>query len=164
MTAGSTAPEEAARPAVDTDLAFIVELAGELRLHTSTQRGGPLWASHDALGPPSVESLSRRLDDPRLATFVGTLDDHVLAYGLAHLEHLEDTGPLGVIDELFVSLPARAVALGETILAGLVAWCTHQDCAAIDATALPGDRAAKNFFESAGFKARSLTMHKSLTP
>ncbi len=163
MTPGSTAPEEAARPAVAADLPFIVGLAGELRTHTSTQRGGPLWASHDALAPPSVESLTRRLGDPRLANFVGTLDGHVLAYGLAHLEELDDTGPLGVIDELFVSLPARAVALGETILAAMVAWCTNQHCAAIDATALPGDRAAKNFFESAGFKARSLTMHKSLS-
>jgi GNAT superfamily N-acetyltransferase len=72
------------------------------------------------------------------------------------------TGLLGVIDELFVAEPARAVGLGETLLGALVAWCVAAQCIGIDATALPGDRLAKNFFESAGFKARRLVMHKTL--
>ena len=32
----------------------------------------------------------------------------------------------------------------------------------MDATALPGHRAAKNFFEEQGFVARSLTMYRGL--
>jgi GNAT superfamily N-acetyltransferase len=98
-----------------------------------------------------------------LATLVGTLDDHVLAYGLAHLESIaRGDGTLGVIDELFVAEPARAVGVGEVLLAALVAWCRDAQCIGIDATALPGDRQAKNFFESAGFKARRLIMHTDL--
>jgi hypothetical protein len=32
----------------------------------------------------------------------------------------------------------------------------------VDGIALPGDRQAKNFYESAGFKARMLTMHRRI--
>ena len=34
--------------------------------------------------------------------------------------------------------------------------------AGVDATALPGDRLTKNFFESNGFTARLLIMHRRL--
>lgn len=160
MTASA---EEAARPAVTDDLIQIVALAAELRAGMAAQRGGPLWESHDALAPVTVADLAARVTDPRLATLVGTLDGHVLAYGLAHLETItRGGGTLGVIDELFVAEPARAVGVGEILLAALVTWCRDARCVGIDATALPGDRQAKNFFESAGFKARRLIMHTTL--
>ncbi len=130
----------------------------------SSERGGPLWAAHDALPTATPELLTSRLETTDLATLVGTLDGAVLAYGFAHIEPLGPTGRLGVIDELFVLEPARAVGLGETLLRALVDWCTAAGVThGIDATALPGDRLAKNFFESAGFKARRLIMHKSPT-
>jgi Acetyltransferase (GNAT) family. len=162
MSPTSSAPEEHARPATDTDLPAIVALAEALRRQMADQRGGPLWAAHDALVRPTPETLSRRLTDPELVTLVGTLDGHVLAYGFAHTEIVPGIGLLGVIDELFVAEPARAVGLGETLLGALVARCVAAECVGIDATALPGDRLAKNFFESAGFKARRLVMHKTL--
>jgi hypothetical protein len=34
----------------------------------------------------------------------------------------------------------------------------------IEATALPGDRATKNFFETHGLVARALTVHRRLDP
>ena len=161
MSPASSAPNEHARPATAADLPAIVTLAEALRVQMADQRGGPLWAAHDALRP-TPETLTGRLADPVLVTLVGTLDDHVLAYGLAHTELVPGTGLLGVIDELFVAEPARAVGLGETLLGALVAACVAAHCIGIDATALPGDRLAKNFFESAGFKARRLVMHKTL--
>ena len=161
-SAPSTAAEEAARAATPGDLDAIVVLAAALRVQMADQRGGPLWAAHDALATATVDELSARLADPAQATIVGTLDGHVLAYGLAHTEAVPGTGLLGVVDELFVTEPARAVGLGETLLGALVTWCNDSQCIGIDATALPGDRLAKNFFESAGFKARRLIMHKRL--
>ncbi|MEP6622993.1 MAG: GNAT family N-acetyltransferase [Acidimicrobiia bacterium] len=159
----TSAPEEAARPATADDLPQIIALAGQLRDDMTAQRGGPLWAAHDALAPLTVTALTVHATDPMLATLVGTLDGHVLAYGLAHLEPItRGEGTLGVIDELFVDEPARAVGLGETLLAALVTWCRESGCTGIDATALPGDRQAKNFFEAAGFKARRLVMHTDL--
>ena len=159
----TTAAEEAARPAVTDDFGQIVALAAELRAGMAEQRGGPLWESHDALAPVTVADLAARTSNPTLATLVGTLDGFVLAYGLARLEPIaRGNGTLGVIDELFVAEPARAVGVGEVLLAALVSWCRDAHCIGIDATALPGDRQAKNFFESAGFKARRLIMHTDL--
>ena len=160
----SSAAEEAARPATSTDIDDIVVLAAALRAQMSAERGGPLWAAHDALPIATPELLTARLEAAGLATMVGTLDGAVLAYGFAHSESIGATGLIGVIDELFVLEPARAVGLGETLLRALVDWCTAAGIThGIDATALPGDRLAKNFFESAGFKARRLIMHKSPT-
>ena len=159
----SSAPDEAARPAVAADIDAIVELAGALRLQMDDQRGGLLWAAHDALRAPTPELVRSWLDHADRAVLVGTLDDHVVAYGIAHTESVPTVGQLGVIDELYVLEPARAVGLGETLLGALVAWCAAAGCVGIDATALPGDRQAKNFFESAGFKARRLIMHTDLT-
>ena len=160
----STAAEEAARPATSSDIDTIVVLASALRAQMSAERGGPLWDAHDALPNATPELLTARLEANDLATLVGTLDGSVLAYGLAHIEPVGTSGILGVIDELFVLEPARAVGLGETLLGALVDWCTAAGIThGIDATALPGDRQAKNFFESAGFKARRLIMHKSPT-
>ncbi len=161
----SPAPDESARLATAADIDPIVRLAADLRAQMATERGGPLWIAHDALAPMTAELVEARLAAADVATIVGTLDGHVLAYGLAHTEPVPTAGVpglLGVIDELYVAEPARAVGLGETLLGALVAWCTDSGVTlGIDATALPGDRQAKNFFESAGFKARRLVMHQS---
>lgn len=164
MTGASGAAVEAARIATTADLAAIAQLASELRRAAAGQRGGPLWTVSEALPEPTAERLGERLADPQLATIVGTLDDVVLAYGLAHLTTVRDGRTLAVIDELLVAEPARAVGLGEAVLAALVAWSTDSGALGVDATALPGDRTAKNFFESAGFTARRLVMHTDLDP
>ena len=164
MTSASTAPVEAARPATPDDLPAVAELAAELRRATADQRGGALWAVHEALPGTTAAELAARLTDPDQATVVGTLDDVVLAYGLAHVTTVRDGRVLAVIDELLVTEPARAVGLGQTVLQALVAWAATHGALGVDATALPGDRQAKNFFEAAGFTARRLVMHTSLSP
>jgi GNAT superfamily N-acetyltransferase len=164
VTGPSTAPAEAARAATEADLPAVAELAAELRQATADQRGGPLWTVYEALPGPTADDLALRLADPRQTTVVGTLDDVVLAYGLAHLTTVRDGRTLAVVDELLVAEPARSVGLGEAVLGALVAWATEHGALGVDATALPGDRQAKNFFESAGFTARRLVMHSSLSP
>jgi GNAT superfamily N-acetyltransferase len=69
---------------------------------------------------------------------------------------------LGVITDLFVEPDAREVGIGEAIAEQLVAFCVERQCVGIDAVALPGHRAAKNFFEEQHFTARMLTMHRRL--
>ena len=68
-----------------------------------------------------------------------------------------------MISELFVHPEGRGVGIGELMLADLVAFLTGRGCIGIDAMALPGHRAAKNFFEQQGFVARRIVMHTSLT-
>jgi hypothetical protein len=45
------------------------------------------------------------------------------------------------------------------VMSELIAWCRAHGCTGVDVMALPGHRAAKNFFEEAGFTARKLVMH-----
>jgi len=54
------------------------------------------------------------------------------------------------------------VGVGECIAEMLITHCTEAGCVGIDALALPGHRAAKNFFERNGLTARALTMHRDL--
>ena len=56
-----------------------------------------------------------------------------------------------------------SVGVGEALIEAIISWCTERNCVGIDSMALPGNRATKNFFETFGFKARLLTVHKPLT-
>jgi ribosomal protein S18 acetylase RimI-like enzyme len=152
---------EDARVAHGSEIARVTELAREFRRELLGQRGGPLWATREARPEPLDEAftdLSRRDD---ALVMVGTTEDLVVGYGVARYETLRDGTRLGVIDEIFVEPEARAVGVGELLVERLFAFCIDAGCIGVDATALPGDRQAKNFFERAGFTARSLVMHRA---
>jgi GNAT superfamily N-acetyltransferase len=93
---------------------------------------------------------------------VGTLDESIVGYASAEVELLRDGRKLAVVHELFVEPPARQAGVGEELMGALLAWANEQECAGADATALPGNRATKNFFEANGFTARLLVMHRDL--
>ena len=67
-----------------------------------------------------------------------------------------------MIDDIFVEDEAREVGVGEAMVNDLIDWCEERKCIGIDAMALPGHRATKNFFEKFGFTARKLVMHQRL--
>jgi GNAT superfamily N-acetyltransferase len=67
-----------------------------------------------------------------------------------------------VLEACYVESGARGVGLGHLLVDAAVSWFGDQGVEGVDGTALPGDRLAKNFFESAGFKARMLTMYRTL--
>jgi ribosomal protein S18 acetylase RimI-like enzyme len=156
------AAEEAVRAATPEDLPAIVALAEALRRELTPMRGGRLWAVREARPGPADVAYGALLVDPEVCAVVGTLDGVVVGFGVATVEALADGGKLGVVTELFVDPEARAVGVGETMLEGLVAFCTREGCVGIDAFALPGHRAAKNFFEESGFTARAIVMHHVL--
>jgi ribosomal protein S18 acetylase RimI-like enzyme len=93
---------------------------------------------------------------------VGGIDDVVLGFAAVRVELLRDGARLGVLTDLFVEPEARSVGVGEALVDLVVDFCADRGCTGIDATALPGHRAAKNFFEAHGFTARSLVMHRAL--
>jgi len=153
---------EAARPATADDIDRILELSRALRTELAAQRGGELWwRTHDPVEhhPPGLRALLGYDDDCLL---VGSLDDEVVGYAIARTHRLPDGAHLAVIGELFVEPGAREVAVGESLVEGVLTWAQARGCVGVDATALPGNRAAKNFFETHGFVARSLTMHRPL--
>src|SRR5205085_1707089 len=115
------------------------------------------------LPEPLEETYTTFLGRSDATLVVGTLDEVVVGAGALEIETVADATRLGVVRELFVEPAARAVGVGETILDVLIAFCRAHGCRGIDALALPGDRATKNFFEQQGLTARALVMHRDLT-
>ena len=145
---------EAARPARAADRERIGALRSELFAELRAYRGGELWVRERMSAARADES----------SAFVGTLDDAVVGYGIVEVHELRDGGRLGLVTELYVEPDARQVGVGEALVGELLGWCREHRCTGIDATALPGHRAAKNFFEEQGLVSRSLTMHRELEP
>ena len=126
------------------------------------ERGGAVFVAREGRAEPVEESLARAVVDPGALVVVGTIDETVLGYATGRVEALRDGRCLGVIDDLFVEEEARAVGVGEAMMDLLLAWFRQRGCAGVDATALPGARETKNFFEESGFSARLLVMHHRL--
>jgi ribosomal protein S18 acetylase RimI-like enzyme len=151
---------ERARLAKADDLERIVALACVLRDELVSMRGGALWSVREARPAPYGEQFGALLDRDDTCVVVGTIDDYVVGFGVVTVERLRDGTLLGRITELFVEEGARGVGVGEAIAVELIAFCDAHDCVGIDALALPGHRAAKNFFERSGFTARAIVMHR----
>jgi GNAT superfamily N-acetyltransferase len=155
---------EAARRATLEDLDAVLTLAAELREELVPMRGGSLWSRTAAYPEPLEATFRALLERDDVCVLVGTIDDVIVGFGACSVAVLRDGTRLGQVTELFVTPDARSVSVGEGLLNELVEWCRTQDCAGIDAFALPGHRAAKNFFETAHFTARALVMYHDLKP
>jgi GNAT superfamily N-acetyltransferase len=146
-----------------SDLPRLVELCRLARAELAAQeRGGPVYVAREARREPVDRSLAATLADSGQAVVVGTFGGTVAGYGTGRTELLVDGQRLGVIDDLFVEEGLRGVGVGEAVMGGLLAWFAEQGCAGVDAAALPGQRATKNFFEGSGFTARLIVMHHRL--
>ena len=154
---------EGARRATADDVPRMAELCREVMAELGArERGGPLFVARDGRPEPVEEGLAALVDDPQRVALVGTLDGVVVGYASGRVEHLRSGQRLGVIDELFVEEPARAVGVGEAMMDLLLDWFRGEGCTGVDSTALPGARETKNFFEESGFSARLLVMHHRL--
>jgi GNAT superfamily N-acetyltransferase len=156
--------EEGCRPALSTDVPRLAELNRAVIAELQPMRGGAVWKAREARPEPLEEGLAALLDDADARVVVATIDEVVVGYAVVHLEHLADGSILGVIDDIFVEEGARQVGLGELMIDDLMTWCEEHKCAGMDAMALPGHRATKNFFEESGFTARQLVMHHHFGP
>lgn len=155
---------EGARPATPSDLPHLVDLATRALAELAPMRGGAVFVQREGRAVPVEETLARDLSNPEAVVLAGTIDDTVVGYATGRTETLRDGSLLGVIDDLYVDEGARGVAVGEVMMDELLVWFRAKGCAGIDATALPGNRATKNFFERSGFTARLLVMHHRLEP
>ena len=155
---------EASRAAAPADLSRVAELARLMRTELTAMKGGALWAVREARPEPLEDSYGALLDRDDTCLIVGTIDASIIGFGAAEVEKLRSGAHLGVITDLFVEPDARAVGVGEALAGDLVAFCERHDCVGIDALALPGHRAAKNFFEESGFTARAIVMHRRGDP
>lgn len=133
--------------------------------HLQRARGGPLFARREtgqvakALTRPG--GLDRLLADARRRVLVGTVDDTVVGMAIGRVDDVGEAS-LGIVEACFVEARARGVGVGGALLEGLVSWFAAAGCRGVDVSALPGDRETKNLLEATGFKARLITMHRTL--
>ncbi len=66
------------------------------------------------------------------------------------------------IEAIWVEPDARELGLGEALLTTAIDAAVARGATAIEAVALPGDRATKNLFERFAIKARAIIVHRSL--
>jgi ribosomal protein S18 acetylase RimI-like enzyme len=155
---------ESSRPAAAEDIPRVVELAELMRAELGAMRGGALWLEREAWPEPLEVAYGALLGRDDALLLLGAIDDAVIGFGAVVVEELRSGARLGVITDLFVEPEAREVGVGEVVVGALVEHCRAAGCLGVDAAALPGHRAAKNFFETYGFTARALTMHRRLDP
>ncbi len=157
---------EAVRKAEPGDAHDLVALSSECVLGLADQRGGPLLLAHrpELAGAFETDAFAARLADPTRLTLVGTIDHVVMGMALGRIETLRDGDRLGRLDGCYVDPGARSVGLGHLLIDSMMSWFEAERCIGADGIVLPGDRDGKNFFESAGFKARLLVMHRAIEP
>ena len=161
---------EGARPALPVDFPVCARLLAEARDQARSLRGGPELLAACPLRAPAPGADSARLDEHWLAEhwtgadrvlLVGTIDGVVVGVGAGRVTTRGD-GRVGVVDCCYVEAEARGVGVGTALAEYLVRWFTDAGCVALDAPALPGDRATKQLFESQGLSARVLVLHRRL--
>jgi ribosomal protein S18 acetylase RimI-like enzyme len=153
---------EGCRPATEDDLPRLAQLARLGIDELYPMKGGDVFVAREVRGEPLDETFKQDLADPDTRVLCGTIDDAVIGYAVVRTEPLRDGGRMGVVSDIFVEPEAREVGVGEAMLDDVVEWCRAADCVGIDASALPGNRQTKNFFETFGFTARMIVVHKWL--
>lgn len=148
--------------ATTDDVGRLSTLVEEAVAEQASARGGAIWSRREARGLPAEASLRSVLDDDQHLVLAGTIDDVVIGFAVARVEALRTGESLGIITDIYVEPGARAVGVGEVLVDAVLAWCQDRACIGVDALALPGNRETKNFFETFGFTARALVVHRSL--
>ena len=150
----------AARPATVADLPRLVELYGPAIAEQIELREA--WAVAEGLAEPVADTLAEIIADEASYVGVGLIDDLVFGFVWARIEDmLPQAGgeKIGVVRLVYVEEEARTVGVGEAMLAAAMSHLRAQGISRFDAIVSPGHRLAKNFFESADFKARRITMY-----
>lgn len=159
-TVGPTATRPAfVRPAAPGD----EELLGRLRSYAfaavMAARGGAMYLERHAVALPMLRA---DWSDETRRVWIGGLDGTELGYLVAALVPLPSGARLGVVEGVYVEPDARGCGIGELMTSVAIDWFRAHGCVGVEATALPGERATKNFFEEHGLKTRLLTVYRSL--
>jgi len=151
-----------ARLAQPDDVSDLERLYAGLAAEQRTIRA--IWPYSDGLPEPVGRSLNTLVERPDGVVVVGLIEGVPLGF-LAGLEQpllapMADRN-IGVVQLIFTDHEARGVGVGAAMLHVAMREFRNRGIDLFDARVSPGHRLAKNFFESNGFKARSITMHRS---
>lgn len=123
----------------------------------------PVWPLVDGLATPTDAAFGRMLSAPEWTVLVGTLDGVAVGF-LAWCEEpmlpQADGHRIASARFIFTEAEARTVGVGEAMMAQFLQGAAERGIERFDAHVSPGHREAKNFFESNGFKARSIVMYR----
>ena len=156
---------ESVREAMSADGERILELAQEFRSEMAARRGAALTRTEDAgVADPirALQDVATLLADPERTALLGCFDEWTVGLAVLRVADGAAGERRGIIEVCYVEQGARGVGLGHLLLDHALVWFGEHRCAGVDGTAHPGDREAKSFFESAGFKARLLVMYRPL--
>ena len=81
-----TTIDEGARPAIESDITIITELASQAISELMPQRGGEVWSRLEARTEPIESGLRRDLNAADSSVVVGTIDRVVVGYGTIRLD------------------------------------------------------------------------------
>ncbi len=149
-----------ARPATPADVATLGRMRKQAFADLGPARGGLMYLERHAAELPELHAdwanATRRV-------WLGGLNDVELGYLIATAAPIGSGEQVGVIEGIYVDRDARACGIGERMLAQAIDWFRAQGCVGVEATALPGERATKNFFEEHGLKTRLLVVYRSFS-
>ena len=151
-----------ARRAAFSDLPELERMYQSLGEEQSAIR--EIWPHADGLDAPVSDSLAALLADDSVTTVIGEIDAVAVGFLIAIEEPLLlplTDQYIGVVPFIFTDHEARGVGVGAAMLDVAMERLVNRGIELFDARVSPGHRLAKNFFESNGFKARSITMHRS---
>lgn len=94
--------------------------------------------------------------------WLGGIEEVEVGYLLGAVVGVPSGVTVGVIEGIYVERGARGCGIGEAMMSVALDWFRSLGCVGVEATALPGQRDTKNFFEENGLKARLLTVYRSL--
>lgn len=140
------------RPATPDDAAQLGLLEAEARATLVDQRGGARWlATHPSRRDTWATTVAAD------AVFVAHIGVVVVGYLV-----LVTTGPIAVVDDVYVTPQARELGFGDAMLAAAIDRARSSGCELLEGASLPGDRDTKNLYERAGIKARLITVSTPL--
>ena len=155
------------RPAVAGDEAVLGRLRDQALADLGGVRGGAMYLERHAVALPALPLSSPPApagagsEAPR-RVWLGGIEGAEVGYLLGIVVALPSGDRLGVIEGIYVDPDTRGCGIGELMMSVALDWFRSNGCVAVEATALPGARATKNFFEEHGLKARLLTVYRSL--
>lgn len=151
-----------AETAVAGQLAEVARLLAEGGEAVRHQRGGAaLLAELDAAGCTST-GLGGLLERDDVIVVTGCIDAVPVGVAVAELVAVGTLGPVARVRALYVEPEAREVGVAEALMDRVLAWAGSAGCTAVEADALPGDRATKNLFERYGLVARKIVVRRDL--
>ncbi|MFQ5948144.1 MAG: GNAT family N-acetyltransferase [Acidimicrobiia bacterium] len=150
-----------ARPATEDDLEHLLRLYRRLEQEMVALK--TMWLLADGLPEPVEAAFKEALDNSDAYVYLGEVDGVPLGFVVSRSEALLPQAHgerVGAVRLIYTEPETRGVGVGEAMITAALRDLREAGHRLLDAHVPPGHRNAKNFFEAAGFAARSIVMHR----